>query len=38
MTAAPGLGAAEVEGFAAVDTKGLLVVAEDIKWQKLTTP
>lgn len=35
MTAAPGLGAAEVEGFAAVDANGLLVAAEDTKWQKV---
>lgn len=35
MTAAPGLGAAEVRGFAAVDVKGLLVAAKDKTAKKL---
>lgn len=34
MTAAAGLGAAEVEGFAAVDAKGLLVAAKEKKGKK----
>lgn len=36
MTAAAGLGAAEVEGFAAVDAKGLLVAAKEKKGEKKT--
>lgn len=37
MTAAPGLDAVEVEGFAAVDARGLLAVAEDINLAKINT-